>query len=54
MPQSTLDAKVFSINIVPENKDYHLKVKSTDSDEGKDGQLVYKIEMINQDDDFVV
>lgn len=50
---STLDGKVFSYK-VPENKDYHLKVKSTDSDEGKDGQLVYKIEMINQDDDFVV
>ncbi len=48
---STLDGKVFSYK-VPENKDYHLKVKAIDSDEGKDGELVYTTEMINQDDDF--
>jgi len=48
---STLEGKVFSYK-VPENKDYNLKVKATDADQGKDGELVYTVEMINQEDDF--
>ena len=42
---------VFSYN-VPENKDFHLKIKAIDNDKGLDGQLIYGVDMINIDDDF--
>ena len=48
---STLTTKVFSYK-VPENQDFHLKVKAIDEDLGKDGKLMYNIDLINMDDDF--
>ncbi len=48
---STLTTKVFTYK-VPENQDFHLKVRAIDEDLGKDGKLMYNIDLINMDDDF--
>ena len=45
--------KMFTFKVA-ENKDFDLQVKAEDLDAGQDGQLVYNIEMINQDDEFIV
>jgi hypothetical protein len=45
--------KMFTFK-VEENKDFELQVKAEDLDDGVDGQLVYNIETINQDDEFLV
>ena len=56
-PSGTTDMfvsnKMFTFKVA-ENQDFDLQVKAEDLDAGQDGQLVYNIEMINQDDEFIV
>jgi len=37
-----------------ENKDFNLRVKAADGDKGPDGEIVYKIERLNNEDTFEI
>ncbi len=37
-----------------ENKDFNLRVKAVDGDKGLDGEIIYRIEKLNNDDTFEI
>ena len=53
MPKKQSANKIYTFKTL-ENKDFKLSAKAEDKDEGKDGEIMYKIVMLNQDDTFEV